>query len=565
MRVEIDVGEAGGAPWASNVAALVEPRRRRRIDWFDVGVLAVFAAISMWILGLDLWQVIVHGRVWTGTDGVYVVDQMQYLAWIQDASHHLLSSNLFVLHPTAHDYVQPAVMISGGLTALGVAPWLSLMLWKPVAVVCAFLAVRAYCRRSLVGRWPRRAALVLSLFFGSFSIVYGSFGVAGDLFPTFLSWGYTFGLLAVAVLVFAILAYGRARSTGRFVWVPAALGALASLLHPWQGELLILIVLGAELLMWRNTRRLARLLLLPISTVLATGIPLLYYMALGKADPSWQLAREASKHTFSIWTILLAIGPLAIPAAFAYRGRSASFLTAATRTWPFAAIAVWVLSASQVSATPLHAFDGITIPLAVLAVKGTQSARFYRLPRARLLGALAVAVATVPATVYLLNSARGLVAPQTGNPNFITADEQNALRYLASSKQQGGVLTRFYLGTIVPASTGRGTYVGDCLWSEPNCIQRAQDAQSLFDGAFSPQNAQSFVLSTGARFVLADCATTVILPQELAPITASVTKFGCASVYEIGPPVTTNRPLAESPGNAALRAPGRQQRRSQRS
>ena len=77
---------------------------------------------------------VVNGRVWTGTDGVYIVDQMQYLAWIRDASHHVLSSNLFVLRATPHDYFQPAVVISGAITALGVAPWLSLLLWKPVAV-----------------------------------------------------------------------------------------------------------------------------------------------------------------------------------------------------------------------------------------------------------------------------------------------------------------------------------------------------------------------------------------------------------------------------------------------
>ena len=66
--------------------------------------------MSLWVLALDLYQVVVHGRVWTGTDGVYLVDQMQYLAWIQSASHHLLSANLFVLHGTPADYLQPAVV-----------------------------------------------------------------------------------------------------------------------------------------------------------------------------------------------------------------------------------------------------------------------------------------------------------------------------------------------------------------------------------------------------------------------------------------------------------------------
>ena len=45
------------------------------------------------------------------------------------------------------------------------------------------------------------AGALLALFFGSFTIVYGSFGVIGDLFPGFLSWGYTFGLIALAAMV----------------------------------------------------------------------------------------------------------------------------------------------------------------------------------------------------------------------------------------------------------------------------------------------------------------------------------------------------------------------------
>src|SRR5436305_3996637 len=144
MRLEIDVGEAGGAPRGRELAALLNPARRRRIDRFDLGVLAVFGLLSVWVLGLDLWQAVVNGRTWTGTDGVYIVDQMQYLAWIRDASHHLLASNLFVLRPTPADYFQPAVVVSAGLSALGLAPALALLIWKPVAVGATFLAFRAY-------------------------------------------------------------------------------------------------------------------------------------------------------------------------------------------------------------------------------------------------------------------------------------------------------------------------------------------------------------------------------------------------------------------------------------
>jgi len=164
-------------------------------------------------------------------------------------------TNLFVLRSTPVDYLMPAVAISGGVSALGVAPWLALLLWKPVAVLAIFFAVRGYVRRMLAGLWARRAALVLGLFFGSFSVIYGSFGVLDDLLPGFQAWGYPFGLMALAALVGALLAYDRGRVANRLAWTPGLLGALASSLHPWQGELLILIVVGAELMLGRRGGR----------------------------------------------------------------------------------------------------------------------------------------------------------------------------------------------------------------------------------------------------------------------------------------------------------------------
>ena len=153
----------------------------------------------------------------------------------------MLASNLFVLRPTAADYFQPAVVISGALTALGVAPWLALLLWKPVAVIAAFYGVREYAHRSLEGTWPRRAALALGLFFGSFTVIYGSSGVLGDLFPPFLSWGYTFGLLALAAMLFALFSYERARARAtagrpRDPMGPGAAGRARQLAAPVAGR-----------------------------------------------------------------------------------------------------------------------------------------------------------------------------------------------------------------------------------------------------------------------------------------------------------------------------------------
>ena len=83
--------------------------------------------------------------------------------------------------------------------------------------------------------------------------------------------------------------------------------------------------------------------------------------------------------------------------------------------------------------------------------------------------------------------------------------ESAALSYLAHDSQSGGVLTRFYLGMVVPAQTGRQTYTGNCYWSEPNCRYRSVTVEELLAGKLSPTQAFGFVRHSGARFVLGDC------------------------------------------------------------
>ncbi len=535
MRSEIGVSTTDRAVLDRDIPPPAPPKapRQRKLDSFDRVVFWVFAAISMWVVFVDLWQVVVNGRVWTGTDGVYIVDQMQYLAWIRDASHHVLSSNLFVLRATPHDYFQPAVVISGAITALGVAPWLSLLLWKPVAVITGFWAARAYTRRSLTGLWERRSALVLCLFFGCFTVIFGSFGVLGDLFPGFLSWGYTFGLIALAAMVGGLLTHDRALRERRIAWLPGVLGAVASLLHPWQGEALILLVIAGELVLWRTAPITRQRFVQAALTIGLTGAPLLYYVILTRADLAWHLAREASKHSFPLGSILIAIAPLMLPALLAYRKRPRTFLEATTRAWPIVAFGVYFLSGTGAAATPLHAFQGITFPLAVLAVEGLQMIRWAPSVRSRWVVVAVLAVATIPATGYELYNAAKLAAPTDGNGNFITKDERDALKYLAKSPEPGGVITQGYLGALVPGLTGRGTLLGDCLWSEPNCKGRGVVAGKLFKGELSRRSVSRLLHGTKATWVLADCKATGDLDRELGEHVVSVEHFGCAAVYRV--------------------------------
>jgi hypothetical protein len=550
-------------PAAGPPPPVAAPKRARGLDRFEIVLLVVFAAVSAWVVALDVFHAARDGLTWTGTDGYYIVDQMQYLSWIQAAAHHGLISNLFVLRSTPSDYLQPAILLSGAVAAVGVPSWLALLLWKPVAVVTLFLAMRTVAYRAFTVTMHRRAAMTLGLFFGSLTVIYGALGIVGDMMPTWLSWGYPFGLMSVALIVFALVRYDRMRLAGRPDWICGLLGALASALHPWQGETLILLILFAELVRWRDLvlwwrtaqwRRLA----LPVLTMALAAVPLLYYLLLGHLDLSWKLARVQSKHAFPFTAIAIGIAPLAIPALLGYRGRSDSMLELLLRVWGPVAILIYVFSATGLSATPLHAFDGITVPLAVLAVKGVTRSSLGTLPRGRLVAAVAIALGIVPANAYALATAHKYVDPAGGNANFITHDEHAALRYLARNPDPGGVLTQFYLGEAVPGATGRRTFVGNCLWSEPNCMPRSEAADALFRGQDTEAQARELVRQSGARFLLASCAPHADLARRLGEMIVSSTHFGCATVYELAPAAEAEGPLAELPPNAAVRAPRRQ-------
>jgi hypothetical protein len=499
----------------------------------------LFAAVSCWVLGIDVYQAVANGRVWTGTDGSFVTDQMQYLAWIRSASQHGgLVSNMFVLHGTPADYLQPAVAISGGLVALGMAPWLALLLWKPVAVLVLFFGVRAYAHRSVAGAGQRRAVIALALFYGSITTASGSVGPLGDLFPGFLAWGYPFGLIALGLALYALVAYDRARRRGRVSWIPALLGAVASLLHPWQGEELVMIVLAAELVRQRSDGLRREHVRLAAITLVGTGLPLFYYLLLGKLDPSWSMARDASKHAYPLLSIVLVLGPILPLALLGYRGRTTSFWQTSLRLFPVAILLDYLISASGASATPLHAFQGVTVPLGVLAVQGYARTSWPRVRHARLAILAAIALVTIPATAWELRLSSEFMGPAANNANYVNPGERDALRFLAADRQSGGVLSREYLGVTVPGETGRNTYVGDCLWSEPNCSRRAQLSNELLFGQLAPAAARTFVKGTGARFVLTDCkpmslAAAATVSAELTPLSTRVVRFGCADVYEL--------------------------------
>lgn len=526
----LDRASSVAAPAALGVSAraITRGRSAKPIDLFDVGVLTVFAAISTWVVALNLYFAARNELVWTGVDGVFPVDQMQYLAWVQDSARHVLVSDLFAAGAAPHDYLQPMVAISGRLAALGLPAWLALLVWKPVGVTAIFLAVRAQSRRLFASRGPQRAAVVLGLFAAWY-------GTLGDEWLPFMSWGYLFGLVAVAALVGALVSYDRCCWRQRFSVVPGGLGLLAAWVHPWQGEILVLIIFGVEL-----QRRLSRRagfgggsLRLLLVTASATALPLAYYALLQHYDPAWRMAATVVQHQAGLPRILLPLSVLAVAALPAYFGPPSSFLSSAIRLWPPAALAVWGLASAGWGTGPLHAWTGITVPLGALAVQGVRAFDLRRLPGSRYLALAAIVAVTIPGGVLLMGSASHFVTPARHNQNLMTVSESRALGYLSRDPHPGRVLSTYYLGDAVPGETGRWTYAGDYRWSGPAYRTREQKAWELLNGWIRGRAARAFVVRTGARFIVSDCTSRADLRPVLAPLLLSVRRFGCAVVYEL--------------------------------
>ena len=151
-------------------------------------------------------------------------------------------------------------LLSGGLVALGLAPTAGYLLWKPFAILALFAAVTAYMRRALPAGMGRVAALVLALLFlpPTTQIVTDKIGLtvaAGEVWPVDMLWGYYFSALAIAALVGALVLYERDRRAGRLTLWPPLLGFLSTWLQPWEGPLLLGLVVGAELVLWLLRRR----------------------------------------------------------------------------------------------------------------------------------------------------------------------------------------------------------------------------------------------------------------------------------------------------------------------
>jgi len=524
------------------------PRRATalRLDAFEASCLAALTALALGPLAALLLRVWVRGGVVTGSDGYLVVDQLQYLNWLRQAAGHIAAANLYDIAPLRHTFVHPGILVSGLLHKAGLGVAAAYLAWKPVAIAVMFAGALALVRARLARADDRRLALVLGLFFCSplaaligWPVVGGQltkFRIdfsTGELWSGSYLWGYLFTAIAVGLLPLALLAYERGRDGGparMLAWAGGA-GLLSAWLQPWQGATFALVAFGAEIYLVARRRRTAlgaaRDLAGPLA---ATALPLAYYLVLSHTDPAWKLAQVANDlPRWPLWVTVAALAPLAVPAALAYRLPAPDFGTVVLRLWPLAGLLIFY---APLGTFPFHAFQGLQLPLAVLAVAAWRAHRGSRaLPTA---GCVAiVAVLVVPGTAYRIQQLADAVRAGR-QPHFLTVGERDALRALAADPERGGVLAPVYSGLFIPAYTGRETWVGAGSWS-PDFDRRRALAEQLFAGAMSPAQARAVVRASGARFLFSDCHGRADITRLLAGLTDPPRRFGCATVYRVRP------------------------------
>jgi hypothetical protein len=195
--------------------------------------------------------------------------------------------------------------------------------------------------------------------------------------------------------------------------------------------------------------------------------------------------------------------------------------------WPVVGLVIFYQPAGTF---PFHAFQGLSFPLSVLAVLALREWLGER--RVPVAGAIVVVLTfCVLGTVYRANELREAVNYGL-QPFFLEPDERDALRDLESRPEPGGVLTPVYSGIVLPAYTGRETYIGAGSWT-PNADRRREDAEDLFGGRMSTSEARALVRRSGARFLYSDCHGRADIERIVRPFTYPPRRFGCAAVYRV--------------------------------
>ena len=526
---------------------------------------------------LAVWR---HGGVWAGGEGFGAADHLEYMAWVREAGEHGLVSNRFDVASDSGVFLQPMWLVSGLLWRAGASVQVAFLLWKPVVVAVLGWGYVAYVRRTVAGAGRRAVALVLGLFFlAPLTALVHAFGLGSDamrewmglftyeLAPAMYAWGYFPAALAAGLTPLFLLALERgvapraavgpgAGGSRRALLGAAGAGLVVAWVHPWQGIVLGLLLAVAAL--W--VRRRDALLRLAVPA-LALALPLAYYAILSRSDDDWELADAGSGQAHYWRWIALVAGPLVLAALAGWWSRrrevELDLQEVLLRAWPFAIVAVY---AALDRAFFYNALEGLALPLAILASRfavgrGETGGEGLTPPQTRspsgVLAATAgaspprgegltpgrgvvvglVALAVLPGAAYELDKLHD-ASVDRGIAYRLRDGEAAALAAIGRSPRPGPVLTRFYLGNVVPAQTGRRTYVGHPIWS-PDLVERQALAEDLLAGRLAPARARALVRETHAAFVLSDCRRRADLRPVLGPTVERVRRFGCATVYEV--------------------------------
>lgn len=489
-------------------------------------------AITLIFGAIPFTLILGRGGVLTGATGIFPADQLQYLAWIRDLSTHLLAHNSFDLATSKYVFTDPFFALSGVLVRIGLSPALAYLLWLPVAACVLVAGFRAYVRRLLRDRAERIAALVLALFAVTpmapvlgwlvplSSEKHNELALAvADSTPALQLWGYFPIAITLALVCACFLALERALDggTGRVtrgqVAMAAAAAALAAWLHPWQGVTIVVVVIALAAV--ERSRRTA----LACAVVAATAcLPLVYYYVLPKIDHAWSVGQAQNNLSFTGWIAPAVLVPLAVPAVLGARRPAAGIQERILLIWPLAALAVYLLNPPY----SIHALETVSLPLAILAVRGAR-----RFERRSLLATAGIVLLTVPGLAFAVSLLDKAIR-QRPSAYALRGDDARAIRLIARSKIKGGVLAPNPIAVAIPGRTGRNTWLGHPTWT-PGFGLRDHEASRFFSGQMPAGVARRFVRIVGAGLLLAPCGSSRRLALLLGAEAVAV-DTGCARV-----------------------------------
>lgn len=503
----------------------------------------MLAAVTLWSFAFTAAALVPWfdlDGIWAG-DGRTSQDLWQYMSWARESGDHFLIANRFDLAPYDPVFLHPVFLLSGVLWKLGLPIQLAYLVWKPVAIAALVLACVRFARRHLPTVNQQIAGAVLAIFMYTPIQALTELRDSADdarnvgidqLQSNLLLGPHTAGslplVLSVAAMPFFLLGAERlvregARGHAGLVAATAFAGMAASWCHPWQG-LTLLAIVGATWA-WERFDRSWLVLAVPVA---ATAVPIAYYGLLGRYSDAFQIVGERQLQQPGVRLTLVTLAPMIIAAwaALRLRPQKGAVGERLLFIWPLVCLALYFgLGTDDYS---LHALNGITVPLGILAVRAWAIRAERRPGRARLTAVLGLIFLLGSVPIYTIRTMQRAAGNEFRSAD--TAGVDRALEWLEARPGPGGVFADLKTGAPVPAMTGRPTWVGHQAWT-PGFLERDRVARRVLGGAYGDAEARRAIERTGARFVLGNC--THDLRPALGDSVVASRQFDCTVVIEL--------------------------------